>query len=196
MHVLHQYCEASRWLEQSECSNTTTLSVAFRRPGEGYTFKPASISQRMIAAIRCIDTPVAFSMASKITSNVFDHLSPFQDEVIMQPYGARIPVVASLEYVKERIFEIKQCLAVLVREERVVLLWANSVEAASVHGSEVEHMLMESVRPSPVVSTPRTLLRLCRSGVPLSVLHGCVPMRTLRYLYCGQNLAAVLRTQD
>ena len=69
----------------------------------------------------------------------------------MQPYGAKIPVVASLEYVKERIFEIKQCLAVLVREERVVLLWANSVEAASIHGSEVEHMLMESVRLRPVI---------------------------------------------
>ncbi len=100
----------------------------------------------MIAAIRCIDTPVAFPMASKITSNVFDHLSPFQDELLMQPYGARIPVVSSLEYVKERIFEIKQCLVVLVPEERVVLLWANSIEAASLHGSEIEHILMESVR--------------------------------------------------
>jgi len=63
----------------------------------------------------------------------------------MQPYGAKIPVVSSLEYVKERTYEIKQCLAVLVREERIVLLWAASVEAASLHGSEVEHMLMESV---------------------------------------------------
>jgi hypothetical protein len=148
VHVLHQYCEASRWLEQSECANTTTLGVAFRRPGESYTFKPTSISQRMVAAFRCIDTPVAFSMASKITSNVFDHLSPYQDEITIQPYGARVPVVSSLQYVSDRTFEIKQCLAVLVREERLVLLWANSIDAASVHGSEVEHMLMESVRQS------------------------------------------------
>jgi hypothetical protein len=99
----------------------------------------------MKAAIRCVDAPVAFSMASRITANVFDRLSPFQDEVTMQPYGAKIPVVSSLEYVKERAYEIKQCRAVLVREEKIVLLWADSVEAASLSGSEVEHMLMESV---------------------------------------------------
>jgi hypothetical protein len=81
----------------------------------------------MKAAIRCVDAPVAFSMASRITANVFDRLSPFQDEV------------------KERAYEIKQCRAVLVREEKIVLLWADSVEAASLSGSEVEHMLMESV---------------------------------------------------
>ena len=100
----------------------------------------------MIRAIRSIDLPVAFSMASDITSSVFAQISPYQNEVVIQPRGIRISVVDSMQSVCDFSFEIKQSLACLVREERIVLLWANSVDAAIIHGSDAEHMFMESVR--------------------------------------------------
>jgi hypothetical protein len=99
----------------------------------------------MMAAIRSIGLPVAFTMSSDITATVFAQISPHQNEIIIQPRGVRIPVVSGLKIVPSRAFEIKQSLACLVREERIVLLFANMVESAVPHGSDVEQMLMETV---------------------------------------------------
>lgn len=145
-HHLHQQCEASKWLEESNCFNSAVLGVAIRRPDDDYTFEPASMEQRMMTAIRCIGLPVAFSMSSDITSTVFTQISPYQTELVIQPRGTRIPIVDSLLSIPSRSFEIRQSLACLVKEENVVLLLANTAESALAHGRDVEQMLMETVR--------------------------------------------------
>ena len=104
------------------------------------------MNEQMIIAIRSIGLPVAFTMSSDITSTVFAQISPYQTEIVIQPRGNRIPIVNSLQDVPARCFEIKQNHACLVREENIVLLWANTVEDTSPHGSDVEQMLMETVR--------------------------------------------------
>jgi hypothetical protein len=104
------------------------------------------MKEQMMTAIRSIGLPVAFSMSSDITSTVFAQISPYQTEIVIQPRGTRIPVVNSLQDIPARSFEIKQSLACLVKEENIVLLWANTLEGASPHGSDVEQMLMETVR--------------------------------------------------
>jgi hypothetical protein len=100
----------------------------------------------MMAAIRSIGLPVAFTMSSDITATVFAQISPHQNEIIIQPRGVRIPVVNSLKLVPSRAFEVKQSLGCLVREENIVLLCANTMESAVPHGSDIEQMLMETVR--------------------------------------------------
>lgn len=66
--------------------------------------------------------------------------------------GIRIPVISSVKLVPSRSFEIKQSLSCLVQEEKIVLLCANTIESAASHGSDVEQMLMETVRlPSAFV---------------------------------------------
>ena len=123
------------------------LGVAIRRPDQDdYAFEPATMEQQVMTAIRSLDMPVAFSMASDITSTVFTLISPYQTELAIQPRGTRIPVVDSLQSIPARSFEIRQSLACLVKQENIVLLLANTVESALPHGSNVEHMLMESVR--------------------------------------------------
>lgn len=104
------------------------------------------MSQDMMTAISGIGLPVAFTMSSDITSAVFAQVSQYQTEIVIQPRGTRIPVVSSLQEIPQRISEIKQVYACLVREERIVLLWSNTLEGASPLGSDVEQMLMETVR--------------------------------------------------
>jgi len=99
----------------------------------------------MVVAVVEVGIPVTFTMSSDITATIFRHISPFQTEIVIQPRGSRIPVVSTLLEVSSRVFEIKQAMACLVRDEMIVLVWANSVTAAISHGSQVEHMLMESV---------------------------------------------------
>lgn len=143
---LYKQCEASKWLEESGCFNSAVLGVAIRRSDQDYTFEPASMDQQMMTAIRDIGLPVAFSMSSDITSTVFTQISPYQTELIIQPRGTRIPIINSLQDIPARRFEIKQSLACLVKEENIVLLLANNVESAFPHGSNIEQMLMETVR--------------------------------------------------
>lgn len=142
---LHKHCEASKWLEESECSNPAALGVAIRRPDSEYTFEPASMSQDVKVAMSSIGLPIAWTMSSDITSAVFAQVSHYQTEIVIQPRGTRIPVVSSLQNVPTRISEIKQIFACLVREEKIVLLFANTWEAASSQGSDIEQMLMETV---------------------------------------------------
>jgi hypothetical protein len=143
---LHKLCEDSKWLEESECKNPAVLGVGIRRPNNEYVFEPTSMSQDMMTAISGIGLPVAFTMSSDITSAVFAQVSQYQTEIVIQPRGTRIPVVSSLQEIPQRISEIKQVYACLVREERIVLLWSNTLEGASPLGSDVEQMLMETVR--------------------------------------------------
>jgi hypothetical protein len=105
---------------------------------------------------------------------VFTQISPYQTELVIQPRGTRIPVVDSLQSIPARSFEIRQSLACLVKQENIVLLLANTVESALPYGSNVEHMLMESVRHSWAYCQ-ENLLTLVRSGDLVLALHTRFP---------------------
>jgi hypothetical protein len=164
---LYQQCESSGWLEKSECSNPKVLGVGIRRRDEEYTFEPASLEPQMMAAIRSIGLQFAFTMSSAITSAMFNNISPHQKEITIHLRGIRIPVVSSLKLVPSRSFEIKQSLACLLQEERIVLLCTNTIESAVPHGSDIEQMLMEMV--SYLVVLVHNMLTCNRSGAPVSV---------------------------
>jgi hypothetical protein len=121
------------------------LGVAIQRPNNEFNFEPASMDEKIKTAVRIIGLPVAFSMASGITSSLFSQISPYQTEIIIQPRGTRIPVIASLDNLPARSFEIRQALVCLVMKEKIAVVWANNLESAFPRGSDVEHMLMETV---------------------------------------------------
>jgi hypothetical protein len=122
------------------------VGVAIRRANQDYVFEPDSVDPHFTAAVRSIGLPVAFSMSSDITSTVFGRIPPYQTSIAIQARGINIPVVDSLESILLRRSEIKHSPGCLVRNEGIVLLWANSVESAIANGSDVEQMLMETVR--------------------------------------------------
>lgn len=117
-----------------------------RCPDDGYIFEPESMEESMKTAIQALASPVAFTMASAIASKVFSQISPYQTELIIQPRGARIPIVDTVDNIQDRGFEIRQTLACLVKQDRVILLLANTVDSAIAHGQDIEQMLMETVR--------------------------------------------------
>lgn len=143
--TLYEQCESAGWLERSECRNPQVLGVGCRRRDREYTFEPPSLELQMTAAIRSAGLQVAFTMSSAITSEVFNSISPHQKEIVIHLRGIRIPVVSSLKLVPSRSFEIKQSLACLIQEERIILICAHTIASVLPHGSDIEQMLMEMV---------------------------------------------------
>ena len=143
---LHKHAEASKWLEESECSSPAALGVAILQQNNEYTFEPASMSQDVRLAINSIGLPITFTMSSEISSAVFAQISQYQTEIVIQPRGTRIPVVNSLQDIPTRIGEIKQIFACLVKKEKIVMLFANTLEGATSQAYDIEQMLMETVR--------------------------------------------------
>jgi hypothetical protein len=103
------------------------------------------MDERVMNAIMNMNLPVALSMSSDISSNLFTKISPNQTELVIQLRGARIPILDSLQEILARRSEIIEAMACLVREENVVLLWANTIDHALPHCSDIEQMLMETV---------------------------------------------------
>jgi hypothetical protein len=122
------------------------MGVAIRRANQDYIFEPDSVDPHFMTAVRSIGLPVAFSMSSNITSMVFSRIPPYKTSITIEARGINIPVVDSLASIPLRGYEIKQSPGCLVRKDGVVLLWANTVESAISNGSDVEQMLMETVR--------------------------------------------------
>lgn len=82
-------------------------------------------------------------MSSEITAVLIDQLSPFQTEVQLHQRGLRIPIVRSLaELASGTTAVTKRSYMCILREERVVLLWNDSVEGILTHGGEVEGILI------------------------------------------------------
>jgi hypothetical protein len=121
------------------------LGVAIQCPNHEFAFEPAFMDERVMNAIMNMNLPVALSMSSDISSNLFTKVSPNQTELVIQLRGARIPILDSLQEILARRSEIIEAMACLVREENVVLLWANTIDHALPHCSDIEQMLMETV---------------------------------------------------
>ena len=103
------------------------------------------MDERVMAAIVKMDLPIAISMSSDIISSFLTKISPHQTELVLQLRGARIPILDSFQEILARSSEIIEAMACLVREENVVLLWANTIDSVLSHCSDIEQMLMEAV---------------------------------------------------
>jgi hypothetical protein len=108
----------------------------------------------------------AFTMSSEITSALIDQISPFQTEIQVQPRGIKINIVRSLAHLASGKTQVtKKAYMCILREERVVLVWNDSVEGILTHGADVEGLLVG------IVNTPHLYPEVCstnhstRSGV-------------------------------
>jgi hypothetical protein len=107
---------------------------------------PPELHPMIIAAVNSIDAAIAFTMASEITGTLFRQMSPYQSEILVQPQGIRIPIVESLdEVIHLASTDQIRGASCIVRSERVILVWSNSVENILPHGAELEKLLMETV---------------------------------------------------
>lgn len=86
------------------------------------------------------------AMASEITATLFRQMSPYQSEILVQPQGIRITVVESFEdTVRLLIADQIRGSPCILRSERVILVWSNSVENILPRGAELEMLLLETI---------------------------------------------------
>jgi hypothetical protein len=87
-------------------------------------------------------------MSSEITESLFPQISPFQENLMLSP-RLQIPIVQSLEAITKKAVELDtKAYACLLREERIVMLWSDTVEGIIAHGADVEDKLMGNASSS------------------------------------------------
>ena len=145
---LHRRCASAKWLQPTEDEDgiaivSSWIGVAVRLPDGNYTTEPANMDQNLYAVLRHLNCKCAFTMSSEITSALIDQISPFQTEIQIHPRGLKINIVQSLgELALGSTNVSKKSYMCILREEKVVLVWNDSVEGILTHGTDVEGILV------------------------------------------------------
>lgn len=124
-------------------NESTWIGVAVRLPDGNFTTEPPNADGAFYKVLANLQSKVAFTMSSEITSALIDQISPFQTEVQVQPRGIKIPVVSSLaELASGKTTVTKSSYMCILRAEKMVLVWNDSVEGILTHGTDVESILV------------------------------------------------------
>ena len=119
------------------------IGVAVRLPDGGYVTEPPCADEEWTTVLQSLNCKVAFTMSSEITETLIDHFTPFQTEVQVHPRGIRVPIVPSLsELAAGNTPVTKKSYMCVVRQEKIALIWSDSVEGILTHGGDVESILV------------------------------------------------------
>ncbi|KAK6596305.1 glycosyltransferase family 2 protein [Botrytis cinerea] len=145
---LQRRCSAAKWLQPIEEENGTInesswVGVAMRLPDGSYYTEPPNVDNNFYTVMQYLGCKVAFTMSSDITAALMDQIGPFQTEVQVHPRGIRLPIVQNLsELAYGGTGVSKKSYLCVLREERLVLIWNESVESIMTHGADVEGILV------------------------------------------------------
>lgn len=143
---MHKQCASSGWLNQHSAPDPSVIGIMMKLGNDELARQPASLNSMVIAAFESLDAAIAFTMSSDITASLFRQLSPYQTEIVIQPHGIKIPIVDSLQQVVDlantRHMRGNACI---VKDEKIVLVWTNSIDNLLPHGAELEKLLVETV---------------------------------------------------
>jgi hypothetical protein len=143
---MHKQCESSGWLNSQQCPDPSVVGVMIRRASDQQTIHPPSLNPMTIETIHSIDCGIAFTLTSEITATFFRQMSPFQSEISVQPQNIKIPIVETFEDLIYLATTKRLTGTVcVVRKERIILVWSESIESILPHGAEVERLLLETV---------------------------------------------------
>jgi hypothetical protein len=147
-----------KWLQEfgdgyGNAPEQSALGVAVRKQdGVRYTIEPPTMDPQVLDILRGVNAKVGLTMSSEITETLFAQVSPFQEELQIGP-RFKIPVVQSLDVLVDGLIELDpKSYACLLREERIVLLWSDTVEGILTHGADVEDKLMGLVSANHLAS--------------------------------------------
>ncbi|KAF3283186.1 hypothetical protein TWF970_001165 [Orbilia oligospora] len=118
-----------------------------RRDTGSYISQPMSISPALLNAVANLDVYVAFTMRSYITEPIFKALPQDLRELELRKGGDKYQVVDSLEEIAQaspRDISRFQYIC-FVREERVVLLWHDSIKEIVDHAARVEEVFLSQI---------------------------------------------------
>jgi hypothetical protein len=143
---MHKQCESAGWLDRHDSPDPSAIGVMMKVGNEELARQPPTLNSMVIAAFESIDASIAFTMSSNITASLFRQMSPYQTEIVLRPQGVKIPIVESLEQAVTLATANKiKGNACIIRNEKIVLVWTNSVDNLLPHGAEIEKLLVETV---------------------------------------------------
>ena len=143
---MHKQCESSGWLNSQQCPDPSVAGVVIKRALDQHSFHPPALNPMTIETVNSIECGIAFTLTSEITATFFRQMSPFQTEMFIQPQNIKIPIVESLEDLVYLATTKRLAGTVcVIRKERIILVWSESVESILPHGAEVERLLFETV---------------------------------------------------
>jgi hypothetical protein len=149
---LYQKCADRKWLQEFGADagiapEESALGVAILKSDrETYAAEPSTIDAQFLEALQIVNAKVGLTMSSEITESLFPQISPFQEHLLLSP-RLRIPILQSLEAITTKTVELDtRAYACLLREERIVMLWSDTVEGIIAHGADVEDKLMGNVQ--------------------------------------------------
>jgi hypothetical protein len=143
---MHKQCENSGWLNRHNSPDPSAVGVMIKLGKDELARHPPTLNPTVIAAFESIDASIAFTMSSEITASLFRQMSPYQTDIVIQPHGILIPIVQSMQQVADLVTANQmKGNACIVRNERVVLVWTDSIENLLPHGAELEKLLIETV---------------------------------------------------
>ncbi len=119
------------------------IGVAVRLPDGNYITEPPCVDQEWNTVLQSLHGKVAFTMSSDITQVLIDHFTPFQTEVQVHPRGLKVPIVPSLSELAAGNTQVtRKSYMSIVRQEKIALIWSDSVEGILTHGGDVESILV------------------------------------------------------
>jgi hypothetical protein len=167
------------------------LGVMIKLMDDQHSIHPPALHSMAAEAMNSMDGGVAFTMASDITATLFRQMSPYQSEILVQPQGIRIPIVDSLEDViylgTTKKMRGSSCI---VRKDKVIVVWSNSVENILPHGAELEKLLLETV--SRILNFERNMTEFRRCGAKHLAIQAGEP-RFLTRILSFQHLGRCIR---
>ncbi|KAF2643362.1 hypothetical protein P280DRAFT_250925 [Massarina eburnea CBS 473.64] len=157
---LHRRCSQSKWLQPPEDEygvvdgGVANLGVLLRRPDGIFTAEPLFLNPDLVGAVERLNVAVAFTMSSEITFALLQQITPFQTEFSLDPRGFVLPVANSVKDIATGKSSVAHDAYIcLCRQERMVLVWGDTVPGILAHGTDVETKLLGLVWGSHIPSS-------------------------------------------
>lgn len=108
--------------------------------------EPEDANPVLLAAIQRINATIAFTMMTETTSIITSQLAPGQTELIL-PNGYQVQIIESYaDIVGSHSNMVKKYqYAALIREEHLLLVWNDDLNAILNHAADVEGKLLSLV---------------------------------------------------
>lgn len=162
---LHKRCSQAKWLEPPEDEfglidgGAANLGVLLRRSDGIYTAEPMFVNRDLVAAVERLGVTVAFTMSSEITHALLQQVTPLQTEFTLDPRGFVLPIVSSIKDIAEgKCTVTRDAYVCLCKQERLVLVWGDTVPGILAHGTDIETRLLGLVWgshiPNPGATSP------------------------------------------
>ncbi|KUJ09080.1 uncharacterized protein LY89DRAFT_598683 [Mollisia scopiformis] len=145
---LYRRCASAKWLQPPEdedglVDESSWIGVAVRNPDGNYSTEPPTADHDIYNVLQTLNCKCVFTMSSEITSALLDQVGPFQTELSVAPRGLKINIVQSIRHLASgKSVVTRKSYVCILREERMVLVWNDSVEGILTHGADIEGILV------------------------------------------------------